>query len=174
MNGSRSSYQSECWLHSVLATIPDYPVAVRVWNWTAWSRPGCYPENRGTHWVQGHVGTGPWAHFTVPTTVPSIKYLNSDHIATWSIREMCRLMPYVISHSEICDRINIHCITVKLSRKSVQNERVSIMTPRQLVRLQIGECEMKEGIKLHIWHIDYVAIRWELQYLIAGRNVDFW
>ena len=158
----------------MLATVPGYPAAVRVWNRTGWSSPGCYPENRGTHRVRGRVGTGPRFHSTVPTTLAPIKYLSSDRIATWSIREMCRLMPYFISRSQICDRINIHWVAVKLSRKLRQNDRVFIATPWQLVRLQIGEREMKEGIKLHISCIDYVTIRSELKYLIGARNVDFW
>jgi hypothetical protein len=43
---------------------------------------------------------------------------------------------------------------LKSSRKSRQNVEVSIMTPQQLVGLQIGEREMKEGIKLDIPGID--------------------
>jgi len=160
------------WL--VLATVLGYPAAVRVWNRTGCSSPGCYPENRGTHRVRGRVGTGPRFHFTVLTTLAAIKYLSSDRIVTWSIREMCRLMTYFISHSQICDRISIHRVAVKLSPKSRQNDRVFIPTPWQLVRLQIGEQEMKEGMKLHISRIDYVTIRSELKYLIGARNVDFW
>jgi len=162
----------QAWL--VLARVLGYPAAVRVWNRTGRSSPGCYPDNRGCHWVRWRIGTGPQFHFTVPATLAPIKYLNSDHIATWSIREMCRMMPYFISHFQICDQINIHWVAVKLSWKSRQNDRVSIATPQQLVRLQIGECEIKEGIKLHISHIDYVTIRCELQYSIGARYVDFW
>jgi hypothetical protein len=157
----------------VLATVPGYPAAVRVWNRTGCSSPGCYPENRGTHRVRGRVGTGPRFHFTVLTTLAPIKYLSSDRIVTWSIREMCRLMPYFISRSQICDRISMHRVAVKLSPKSRQNDRVFIPTPWQLVRLQIGEQEMKEGMKLHISRIDYVTIWSELKYLIGVRNVDF-
>jgi hypothetical protein len=104
--------------------------------------PDCYPENRGTWRVRGRVGTGLLLHFTVPTTFAPFKYLNSDCIATWSIRGMCRLMPYFISHSQNCDRTSIHWVALKLSRKTRQNDRVSIATPRELVRLQIGEWEM--------------------------------
>jgi len=158
----------------VLATVLGYPAAVRVWNRTGWSSPGCYPENSGIHRVRRWVGTGPRFHFRVPPTLAPIKYFSSDRIATWSIREMCRLMPYFISYSQICDRINIHWVAVKLSRKSPQKDRVFIATQWQLVRLQIGEREMKEGIKVHISRIDYVLIRSELKYLIGARNVDFW
>jgi len=66
----------------VLATVPGYPAAVRVWNRTGWSSSGCYPENRGTQRVRGRVGTGPRFHITVPATLPPIKYLSSDHIVT--------------------------------------------------------------------------------------------
>jgi hypothetical protein len=64
----------------VLATVPGYPTAVRVWNLTGFSRPGCYPDMRGTHGVRGRVGTGTWFHFTVLTTLTPIKYLSSDRI----------------------------------------------------------------------------------------------
>jgi hypothetical protein len=158
----------------VLATVLGYPAVVRVWNRTRWLSPGCYPESRGTHQLQGRIGTGPRFHFMVPTTFAAIKYVNSDHIATWSICVMCRFMPYFISHSQICDQIDIYWIILTLSWKSWQNDRVSITTPRPLFRLQIAEREMKEGIELHISRIHYVAIRWELQYWIGARNVDFW
>jgi hypothetical protein len=154
--------------------VPGYPATVWVSNWTEWSSPGFYPENRGTHRVQGWVRTGLRFHFTVPPTLAPIKYLSSDRIATWSIREMCILMLYFISRSQICDQINIHRVVVKLCRKSPQKDQVFNATPWQLVRLQIGEREMKEGIKVHISHIDYVMIRSELKYLIAATNVDFW
>ena len=70
------------WLDVVLATVPGYPAAVRVWNRTGRSSPGGYAENRGTHQVRGQVRTGPRFHFTVPTTLAPIKYLSSDGIMT--------------------------------------------------------------------------------------------
>jgi hypothetical protein len=158
----------------VLATVPGYPAPVRGWNWTGWYSSGCYPENRGTHQVRGQVGTGPRFHCTVRTILTPIRYLNSDCIATWSSCEICRLMPYFLSRSQICDRNNIHWVTLKWSRKSCQNGRVSIPTPPKLVRSQLRQREMKEGIKLHIIRIDYVSIRWELWYLIGARNVALW
>jgi len=66
----------------VLAMVPDYPAAVRVWNRTGWSSSGCYPENRGTQRVQGRVGTGQRFHITVPATLRAIKCLSSDRIVT--------------------------------------------------------------------------------------------
>jgi hypothetical protein len=66
----------------VLATVPGYPAAVRVWNRTGWSSPGCYPENRGTHRVRGRVGPEPRFHITVPATLAPIKYVSSDRIMT--------------------------------------------------------------------------------------------
>jgi hypothetical protein len=66
----------------VLAMVADYPAEDRVRNWTGWSSPGCYPENRGTHRVRGGVGTRPLFHITVPATVGPIKYLGSDRIMT--------------------------------------------------------------------------------------------
>jgi len=70
------------------------------------------------------------------------------------------------------DQYSLSRCEIKL--KITANDRVFIATPWQFVRLQIGEQEMKEGIKLHISHIDYVTIQSELKYLIAARNVDFW
>jgi hypothetical protein len=87
---------------------------------------------------------------------------------------MCRLMPYFISNSQICDRINIDWVAVQISRISCQIDWVSIATWQRLIQLQIGESETKEGIKLHISRIDYVAIGWVLPYLVGARNVDYW
>jgi len=87
---------------------------------------------------------------------------------------MCRLMPYFISYSQICVRINVHWVALKSSRTIPQNDRVSIVTEGLLIRLQITEWEMKDSIALHSSRIDYVVTRWELQYLIGARNVDFW
>ena len=158
----------------VVATVPGNPAAVRGWNWTGWSGLGCYHENRGSQLDWGQVRTRLRFHFRVPTTLARIKHLNSHRIAIWSIRGMCRMMPCFISHSQICDRINIHWVALKLSQIPCQNDRVSIATQRLLIWFQIGQWGMKEGITLHISHIDYVAIRWELQYLIVARNVDIW
>jgi len=69
-------------LHIVLATVPSYPAAVRVWNRTRWSSPGCYPEDRGTHRVREQVGTGPRFYITVPAALAPIMYLGSEHITT--------------------------------------------------------------------------------------------
>jgi hypothetical protein len=157
----------------VLATVLGYPAPVWVWNWDLRSSPSWYPEHRGTHWDCGRVWTGPQFHFPVPTTLAPMKYFNSDYIATWSIQEMCRLMPYFTSHSQIGDLINIDWVSVKFSRKSHQNDPVSVPTQRVFIHLPIREWEMIEGINLHISRIDYVAIGWELHYLIEARNVDF-
>jgi hypothetical protein len=94
----------------VLPTVQGYPAVVRVWNWTRQSSPGCYMESRGTYPVWGWVRTRPQFNFTVPTTWPPIKYLNSHRIAPWSIYEMFKLIPNFVSHSQICDQINIHWV----------------------------------------------------------------
>jgi len=109
----------------VLATVPGYPAAVQAWNRTRWFGPGCHSENRGTQQVRGQVRTELQFNFTVPTTLAPIKYLNSHRIATWSIREMCRLMPCFINHSQIRDLINIRWLTSKLSWISCQNDHIS-------------------------------------------------
>jgi hypothetical protein len=59
-------------------------------------------------------------------------------------------MPYFISDAQIWDWINIQCATMKSSQTSFGNYWVSIAPPPQLARLQIGEWEMQEVIKLHI------------------------
>jgi len=103
-------------LQVVLAMVLGYPAAV--WNWIRirWSCWGWYPKHSGTHWVRGHVGTGLQLHFIVLTTLAPIKYLNSDCIAIWSIGEMCRLMLYCLSNSQIWGPINIASVAVKSSR----------------------------------------------------------
>ena len=72
----------------VLAMVPGYPAAVRVWNRTRLSSPGCHPEYRGTQRVRGRVRTGLWFHFTVSTTLALIKYLSSHRIMTWSVHKL--------------------------------------------------------------------------------------
>ena len=91
----------------VLATVPGYPDAVRVWNRTGWSSLGCYPENRGTHRVRGWVRTGPRFHFTVPTTLAPIKYLSSNRIMTWSIRKWFSCSRSITSCIQICNLTDI-------------------------------------------------------------------
>ena len=166
----------QCWSlrRLVLATVPGYPAVVRVLTRTGRSSSGYYPERMGTHQVRRRVRTRPRFHFLVATTLAPIKYLNCQCIARSSIREMCWLIPCFISHSQISDRSNIHWVALKLRQISRWNDTVFIATQQLLVQLQIGEWEMKEGIKLHISCIDYVTIRSELQYLIGARNVDFW
>jgi hypothetical protein len=158
----------------VLATVSGNLAAVLIWNRTGRSSPGCYPDNMGTHQVRGLVRTGSLLHFTVPTTLAAIQYLNSHNLGTWCIHEMCRLMPYFISHSPICNRINIHWVAVKLRKISRQNDLVSIITQWLFIRLQIGEREMKVHIKLHISRIDFVTIWWELHNVHPARNVKLW
>jgi len=91
----------------VLATVPGYPAAVRVWNRTGWSSPGCYPENRSTHRVRGRVRTGPRFHFTVHPALAPIKYLSSDRIMTSSVRKLCSIGRSFISCFQICDPTDI-------------------------------------------------------------------
>ena len=158
------------WL--VLATVPGYPAAVRVWNWTGSSTPGCYPENRGTHRVWGQVGTGLRFHITVPSTLAPIKYLSSDRIVTWSVRRLCNIRPSFTSRCQICDWSNIRRIAVKEGDISGEKCRFSIATQWILVRSQMWEREAKEGPKLHNLHTDHVTIRSELRYLIGAKIVD--
>ena len=48
-----------------------------------------------------------------------------------------------------------------------------IVTRRILVRLQIWEREVKEGLKLDNVPTDHVTIQSELKYLIGAKIVDF-
>jgi len=81
----KESYPIHCmrefnWVQLVLATVQGYPAAVRVWNRTGLSSPGCYPGYSGTYRVRGQVRTGPRFPFTVPTTFGPMNYLSSHHI----------------------------------------------------------------------------------------------
>jgi len=156
----------------VLATVPGYPAAVRVWNRTRWSSPGCYPENRGTHRVRGQVGTGPRFHITVPSTLAPIKYLSSDRIVTWSVRRLCSMSPSFTSRCLICDWRNIRWIAVKEGHISAEKCGFSIVTQLILVRSQVWQREVKEGLKLHNLRTDHVTIQSELRYLIGAKIVD--
>jgi len=69
--------------------------------------PGCYPENRGTHRVQGRVRTRPRFHFTVPTTLAPIKYSSFDCIMTWSIRKLFNFSRSFTSCIQICNPTDI-------------------------------------------------------------------
>ena len=91
----------------VLATVPGYPAVVRVWNRTGWSSLGCYPEDRGTNQVRGRVRTGPQFHFTVSTTLATIKYLSFDRIMTWSIRILFSFRRSFTSCIQICNPTDI-------------------------------------------------------------------
>jgi hypothetical protein len=46
---------------------------------------------------------------------------------------------------------------------------LSKATPRISIELQIGEREVKDSWKLHLSHIDYIAIQSELRYFIAKK-----
>jgi len=85
---------------------------------------------------------------------------------------VCSLTLSSISCWPICNRINIHSVALTSRQKSRQNYWGFRATQHILIQLQIGELEMKEGIKLHILHIDYVVIWQELRCFIVVRNVD--
>jgi len=156
---------------TTVSMVPGYPAAVQVWNWTGWSSPGCYPENRGTHRVRGRVGTGPRFHITVPSTFAQIKYLSSDRIVTWSVRRLCSISPSFASHCPICDWSNFRWIAVKEGDISAEKCGFSIATQRILVRSQMWQREVKEGLKLHNLRTDHVTVRSELIYLVRAKIV---
>jgi len=134
--------------------------------------PGCYPENRCTHRVRGRVGTGPRFHITVPSTLAPNKYLSSDRIVTWSVRRLCSISPSFTSRCQICDWSNIRWIAVKEGDSSAEKCGFSIATQRILVRSQMWQREVKEGLKLQNLRTDHVTIRSELRYLIGATIVD--
>jgi len=152
--------------------VPGYPGAVRVWNRTGWSSPGCYPEKRGTHVLRGRVGTGPRFHIMVPATLAPIKHLGSDRIMTWLICRLCSFSRSFTSHCQICDWTNTLWIAVTEGDISAEKCRFSIATQRILVRSQIWEREGKEGLKLHNVCTDHVTIWSELRYLMGAKIVD--
>jgi hypothetical protein len=156
----------------VLATVPGYPAAVRDWNQTGWSSPGCYSENRGTHRVRGRIGTRPRFHITVPSTLTPIKWLSSDCIVTWSVRRLCSICPSFTSRCQIWDWSIIRWIAVTEGNISAEKCGFSIATQRILVRSQMWEREVKEGLKQQNLHTDHVMIRSELRYLIGAKIVD--
>jgi hypothetical protein len=172
--GTWRAWSWEFWLvlRVVLATVPGYRAAVRVWKRTGWSSPGCYPENRGTRWVRGWVGTRPRFHITVPSSLAPIKYLSSDRIVTWSVCRLCIISPSFTSRCQICDWSSILWIAVKEGDISAEMCGFSIATQRILVRSQMWEREVKEGLELHNLCTDHVTIRSELRYLIRGKIVD--
>ena len=96
----------------LLPTVPGYSAAVRVWNQSGLSSPGCYPETRGTHQVWGRVRIGPRFHFTVPTTLAPINYLSFDRIMTWSIRKLFSFNRSCTSCIQICNPTDIRWMVV--------------------------------------------------------------
>jgi len=97
----------------ILAMVSDDTAVVQVLNWIRRSDPVCSPETRGAEQVRRRVRSSTRFQFMVPTTYVTLQYLSSDHIATWSISVMFRLMIYFIFHSQICDPINFHWVAVK-------------------------------------------------------------
>jgi hypothetical protein len=63
-------------------------------------------------------------------------------------------------------RFPIQEIFVELLLNYAENCVISEATPRISIGLQIRDREVKEGLKLHLSHIDHIAIRSELRYLI--------
>ena len=171
---SRQNVLRQHCFYVVLATVPGFPAAVRVWTRTGWSCPGCYPENRSTHRVQGQVRTGPRFHYAVPTTLAPIKYLSSDRIMTWSIHKLCSISRSFTSRFQICDPNDIRWVAVKYRLNLSEIGGFSIATQRILVGSQISKREVNERPKLHNLRIVHVVIRSELKYLIGARNAAFW
>ena len=153
----------------VLATVPGYPAAVRVWNRTGWSSSRCYPEYRGTQRVRGRVVTGPRFHITVPASLPPIKYLSSDCIVTWSVHRLCSFSPSFPSRSQICDLTSIRWVAIENPHFSADISPYFTAIQRILAQSQIWQLEVKEGLKLHNLCTDHVTIQSELRYLIGGK-----
>jgi len=133
-------------------------------NWTV-----AMGLNTSKSWL---IGNGPVSppktrHFNT-TTLPSIKYLSSDHIVTWSVRRLCSSSYSLTSQSRISDPTNIRWV-------AIENPLISLImcpyfsaTQRISVWSQIWILEVKEVVKLHNLCIHHVMIRSELKYLIAA------
>jgi len=158
----------------VLAMVPGYPAACRVWNRTGWFSPSCYPETKGTHRDRGCFRTGPRFHFTVPTALALIKYLSFDCIMTWSIPKLFSCSRSFTSCIQICNPTDIRWMVGISWLNLSEIGGFSIATEWILVRSQIRKLEAKVRLTLHNLRIDHVVIRSELKYLIRERNVDFW
>jgi hypothetical protein len=91
---------------------------------------------------------------------------------TWSVRRLCSISPSFTSRCQICDWSNICWIAVKEGDISAEKCGFSIATERILVRSQMWEWQVKEGLKLHNLCTDHVTIRSELRYLIGAKIVD--
>ena len=103
------------------------------------------------------------------TTLPPIKYLSSDCIATWSVHRLCSVGRSFTSQVQICNSTNIRWVAIRNPQFSRIISGYSTVIQRILVGLQIWNREVKEQLKLHNLCIDHVTIRSELGYLIWAQ-----
>jgi len=108
-------------------------------------------------------------HFKFTSLAP-IKYLSSDRIMTWSVLTLCSFSGSFTSHSQVCDRTNIHWMVIENPLISAKMWCYFTANPQILVQLQIWKREVEERIILHNLHINHVMIWWDLRYL-TGANV---
>ena len=109
------------------------------------------------------IGNGPvlppnTQHFN-NTTLPSINYLSSDRIMTWSVRRLCSSSRSFTSRSQRCEPTNIRWVAIQNLLISRTICCVSTATHRISVGSQNGKWEVKERPELHNLHTDHVTIR---------------
>jgi len=109
-------------------------------------------------------------HFNI-TTLPPIKYLNSDRIMTWSVRRLCSSTRSFTSRSQICDPTNSRWVAIEYPLISLKMGTLFTASQWISVGSQIGQRQVKERPELQILRTDHVMIQWELKYLIGGKNV---
>jgi len=105
------------------------------------------------------------------TILAPIKYLSSDCITTWSVSRLCSFSRCFTTRFQICDPTSIRWVAVENPPISLKISHYLTTTQRISVGSQIWKREVKERLKLHNLHTDYVVIRSELKYLIGAKGV---
>jgi len=161
---------SDYWVWVVLAMSPN--------SWVGSSSGSTRNQTLATGlstWKTGHIGNRPvlppkTRHFTI-TTLPTIKYLSSDRIVTWSVLWLCNSSRTSTSRYQICDPTNIRWGSIENLLTSFNIWPFFTTTQRISVGSQIRKRDVKERSELHNVPTDHVTIWWELQYLIAAKGV---
>jgi len=128
---------------------------------------GSYRTKTRTIW-NGPVLLPKTQHFKF-TILAAIKYLSSDHIATWSLRRLCSFCRSLTSRIQICDRTGICWVTTENPRISLEICPHFTTTQRISLGSQISMLDVKERVKLHNLRIHHVMIQSELRCLIRAK-----
>jgi len=120
------------------------------------------------------IGNGPvlptkTQHFNI-TTLPPNEYLSSDRIMTWSVCRLCSSSHFSTSPSQVCYPTNIGWAAIENPLISLKICPFFTATQPISVGWQIGKQEEKERPELHNLLTEHVTIRWDLKYLIRGKD----